>query len=98
MILEANMWGIWLGALLVISGVLLLAAPPIWRGRLSERLLRATPPVWRARSSGKQARVAAQDTLEPREPGAGFELATSWPGLTLIVLGGVLLLASAVAF
>jgi hypothetical protein len=28
------MWSILLGALLVISGVLLLAAPPLWRGRL----------------------------------------------------------------
>jgi hypothetical protein len=93
------MWMIWLGSLLVISGVLFLAAPPIWRGRLSERLLLATPPIWRRRSSGRRARiVAAGDTLEPREPGAGFELATSWPGLALIVLGGALLLSSAVAF
>jgi len=96
---EASMWSIWLGALLVISGVLLLASPPIWRGRLSERLLRAAPPVWRGRISGRQPlATAAPDTLEPREPGAGFELATNWPGLALIALGGALLLARAVAF
>ena len=94
------MWSMWLGALLVISGVLLLAAPPIWRGHLSERLLRAAPPVWRGQGrEGRQARAAAApDTLEPRDPGAGFELATNWPGLALIALGGVLLLARAVAF
>ena len=93
------MWSISLGALLVITGVLLLAAPPIWRGKLSERLLRAAPPVWRVRLSGRDDRVvAARDTLEPRDPGAGFELATNWPGLALVALGAVLLLARAVAF
>jgi hypothetical protein len=71
------MWVIWLGALLFVGGLVLLAAPPIWRGRLS----------------GRQARQGvARDTLEPRKPGAGFELATSWPGLVLIALGAVLLL------
>jgi hypothetical protein len=93
------MWTVWLGALLVISGVLFLAAPPIWRGRLSERLLLATPPIWRGRLNRRRARVVAPgDTLEPREPGAGFELATSWPGLALIVLGSALLLSTAFAF
>ncbi len=70
-----------LGTLLVVGGLVLLAAPPIWRGRLSGR--RAPSPV-------------AGDTLEPRKPGAGFGLATNWPGLALIVLGAVLLLAGAV--
>jgi hypothetical protein len=72
---------IWLGALLVLIGVLLMAAPPIWRGRLSGR---------RSRSA-----VAGANTLEPRKPGAGFGLATNWPGLALVVLGAILLLAGA---
>ncbi len=71
---------IWLGALLVVGGLVLLAGPPIWRGRLSGR--RSGPPV-------------AADTLEPRKPGAGFGLATNWPGLALVVLGAVLLLVGA---
>lgn len=74
------MWDIWIGALLVVGGLVFLAAPPIWRGRLSGR--RARP-------------AAARDTLEPRQPGAGFELATNWPGLVLIGLGAVLLLMRA---
>jgi hypothetical protein len=32
-------------------------------------------------------------TLEPRRPGAGFGLKANWPGLVLIILGGILLLA-----
>ena len=70
-----------LGALLVVVGLLELAGPPIWRGRLS----------------GKRSRVAtvASNTLEPKEPGAGFTLAASWPGIALIALGAVLLLVGA---
>jgi hypothetical protein len=70
---------IWLGALLVIVGVVFMMAQPIWRGRLSDASKRT--------SSG-----APRDTLEPRRPGAGFTLKANWPGLLLIALGGVLLL------
>ena len=93
------MWSIWIVALLVITGMLLLAAPPIWRGRLADRLRRAAPPVWRLRLGERDDRVVvARDTLEPPDPGAGFELATNWPGLALVALGAVLLLARALAF
>jgi hypothetical protein len=68
---------IWFGALLVLSGVLFMAAQAIWRGRLSGRRSRSMKP---------------SDTLEPQEPGGGFGLATNWPGLALIVLGAILLL------
>jgi hypothetical protein len=71
---------IWLGGLLIVSGLVFMAAQPIWRGRLSGR---------RSRSA------VASDTLEPRRPGAGFGLATSWPGLALIALGAILLLVGA---
>jgi hypothetical protein len=69
------------GALLVVVGLVMLAGPPIWRGRLS----------------GKRSRAAtvADNTLEPRQPGAGLTLAASWPGLALIALGAVLLLVGA---
>jgi hypothetical protein len=36
-----------------------------------------------------------RDTLEPRGPGAGFELASNWPGFALIALGAILLLVGA---
>lgn len=71
----------WLGALLVASGVLLMAGPPIWRARLSGR---------RTRSA-----TAAARTLEPRRPGAGFRLKRHWPGLALVALGAILLLVGA---
>jgi hypothetical protein len=74
---------IWLGALLLVGGLVLLAAPPIWRGRLSGRPPRPAAP--------------AADTLEPRQPGAGFGLATNWPGLALVALGAILLLLGAAA-
>ncbi len=71
---------IWLGALFVVGGVVLMAAPPIWRGRLSERQSRS---------------AVAGETLEPRRPGAGFGLKSNWPGLALIALGAILLLVGA---
>ncbi len=73
---------IWLGALLILGGVVFLAAQAIWRGRLSER---------RSRSA------AAGETLEPRERGGGFGLAPNWPGFVLIALGAVFLLLAGVA-
>ena len=77
---EAGMLLTWLGALLVISGVLFTAAQAIWRGRLSGRRLRSRQ---------------ASDTLEPQERGSSFGLAANWPGLALIALGALLLLARA---
>ena len=71
---------IWLGALFVLGGVVFMMAQPIWRGRLSDASKRT--------SSG-----APRDTLEPRRPGAGFTLKANWPGLVLVVLGGIFLLA-----
>ena len=71
-----------LGALLVIVGVLFMAAQPIWRGRLSGvRRLRSAQP---------------SDTLEPERPARGFGIKSNWPGLALVALGAILLLAGAV--
>jgi hypothetical protein len=67
-----------LGAMLMFGGLLFVAAQPIFRARLSSvrRTTAATP----------------EPTLEPAQPGAGFSLKENWPGLTLIVVGAVLLL------
>ena len=43
----------------------------------------------RLRSTGRGG------TLEPLKPGRGFEIRSNWPGLALIALGAVLLLAGA---
>jgi hypothetical protein len=70
---------IWLGALLMLSGVVFMAAQAIWSGRLSD--------ARRSRSAGA--------TLEPRTPAGGFGLKANWPGFVLMALGAVLLLAGA---
>ena len=71
------MFLIWLGAALVLVGVLFLTGQTIWRGPLSQ--------VRRSRVAGA--------TLEPPTPGGGFGLKANWPGFLLIALGAVLLLA-----
>jgi hypothetical protein len=76
---EETMLVIWLGALLVLGGVVFMMTQPIWRGRLSD--------ATKGTSSG-----SPRDTLEPRRPGAGFTLKANWPGLLFIAIGSVLLL------
>ena len=72
---------VWIGALLVVGGVVFTAAQAIWKGRLSDA---------RPTRSG-----VASDTLEPQPRSSGFGLKANWPGLALIALGAVLLLAGA---
>jgi hypothetical protein len=73
---------VWLGALLIIAGVVYMAGQAIWRGPLSG-------------SSSGRAPVGGQ-TLEPAHRGLRmFGLARNWPGLALIVVGMVLLAAGA---
>ena len=74
---------VWVGALLVVAGVLFTAAQAIWRGRLSGP---------RRAPSG-----VARDTLEPPNPASGFGLKANWPGLALIAFGAFLLLIGAAA-
>lgn len=76
-----NVLLIWVGALLFVGGLLFTAAQAIWRGRLSD--------------AGQSRPGAASDTLEPQERGSGFGLKANWPGLALIALGSILLLAGA---
>jgi hypothetical protein len=69
-----------LGALLLLGGLVWMAAAAINRGRMSDP--RANP--------GDRGRP----TLEPRHRGVGFlGLGPNWPGLALAVLGAALLLA-----
>ena len=82
--MQSSMLFIWGGALLVVVGVVFTATQAIWRGRLSE---------------AKQPRAGAvSDSLEPRNrPAGGLGLRANWPGLALIGLGFILLLAGAAA-
>lgn len=76
---------IWLGALLVILGMIYMAMRAIWKGPMSEPN-RTRPGLPR-------------DTLEPRGRGAEigvFALSRNWPGLMLMAMGAILLLAGVV--
>ena len=75
------MTSVWIGALMVFVGVLLMAAQPLWRGRLSG--------VRRTRSAEPSV------TLEPERPARGFSMRSNWLGLALVVVGAVFLLAGA---
>lgn len=72
---------IWIGALLVISGVVLTVTRTLQRGRLSDA---RRPPA-----------QPAPDTLEPQGRGRRLALKADLPGLALIALGSILLLATA---
>jgi hypothetical protein len=75
---------IWLGALLFLAGILYLVATAIWKGPMS--------------GASRTPAGTTSPTLEP--PGRGiavFGLARNWPGLALMALGGILLLAGAIA-
>lgn len=67
------------GSLAVLAGVIYLGVGAVWNGPLSQR-----------RSA------VADDTLEPRGGGiTGFDLSQNWPGLALVLVGGLLMLAGA---
>ena len=68
---------VWLGALLVVAGVLQMAYQAIWKGRMSDP---------------RPHHSATHDTLEPRSSPTAFRLGANWPGFALILVGGVLLL------
>ena len=73
---------VWIGALLIISGVTLMATRTLRRGRLSD----PTPPP----------ASDAPATLEPSGRGRRLSLKVDLPGLALIALGALLLLATAI--
>jgi hypothetical protein len=72
------MLSVWLGVILIFIGLLFVLAQPIWRARFNA-----------VRRTGS---APSSVTLEPRQPAAGFDPKQNWPGIALIVLGGILLL------
>ena len=57
-------------------------------------VLAAIPPMWKGRLSRRPS-LDGPNTLEPRRPGRGLGLTSTWPGLGLIALGIILFLISA---
>ena len=74
-----------IGALLVLAGVVFMAAQPLWHGRLSSV----------KRPDEGLGPQGASDTLEPRKPARGLGIKWNWPGLAMVAAGAVLLLAGA---
>jgi hypothetical protein len=72
---------VWLGAVMIVGGLLYMAAQPMWRDRLS---------------GGRWRMAAAQPTLEPPRPGAGLGPKRNWPGRAMVALGALLMLVGAV--
>jgi hypothetical protein len=69
------------GALLLIGGVVYMGCIAINRSKMSD--LRSSPDD------------PAERTLEPRHRGLGFlGVGVNWPGLLMVILGCLLLLAS----
>ena len=73
---------IFVGALLVFGGVLLMAYKAIWRGRLS--------------GASRRDSIVESTTLEPKGRSAAFDPKANWLGIALIALGAILLLAGTV--
>jgi uncharacterized membrane protein YidH (DUF202 family) len=70
-----------IGALLIIIGVVLAATAQLRRGRLSEQKPPESP--------------APSDTLEPTGRGRNLNLKVDMPGVALIAIGAILMLAAA---
>lgn len=69
---------IWLGMLLIVAGVVLLAGQAIYRGRMSEP---------------GPAGLGSRNTLEPAHRGVRFlGIGSNWPGFALAGVGAVLMI------
>lgn len=79
--MQSGMVLIWIGALLIVGGIVLAAGQVLWKGRLSD--------PHRMGSAGAGA------TLEPRERPRALHPKHHWPSIVLVALGIVLMLAEA---
>ena len=71
-----------LGPVLMLAGIVFIAAREIYAGRLS---------------NAKRGVGSAPPSLEPRRQGSLFSPTRNWPGLLLILLGALLLLLAAIS-
>lgn len=79
--MQSGMVLIWIGAFLIVLGIVLAAGQILWRGRLSD--------AHRMGSTGSSA------TLEPQGRARAFHPKHHWPSIMLVALGIVLMLAEA---
>ncbi len=79
--MQSGMVLVWIGALLIIAGIVLTAGQMLWKGRLSD-----------AHRTGYTGASAA---LEPQERARAFHPQHHWPSNNLVTLGIILMLAEA---
>jgi hypothetical protein len=79
--MQSGMVLIWIGALLIVVGIVLAAGQVLWKGRLSD------PHRMGSAGSGT--------TLEPRERVRSLHPKHHWPSIALVALGIILMLAEA---
>jgi hypothetical protein len=79
--MQSGMVLIWIGALLVVGGIVLAAGQVLWKGRLSE--------------PHRMGPTGSGTTLEPRERVRALHPKHHWPSILLVALGIILMLAEA---
>jgi len=79
--MQSGMVLVWIGALLIIAGIVLAAGQVLWKGRLSD-----------AHRTGP---TGAGATLEPQGRVRAFRPKHHWPSIILVAFGIILMLAEA---
>jgi hypothetical protein len=79
--MQSGMVLIWIGALLIVGGIVLAAGQVLWKGRLSD--------PHKIGSTGSGA------TLEPQGRVRSFHPKHHWPSIFLVAVGLILMLAEA---
>ncbi|MBM6578982.1 hypothetical protein ILT44_02210 [Microvirga sp. BT689] len=79
--MQSGMVLIWIGAFLIIAGIVLAAGQVLWRGRLSD--------------PHRMGSTDSSATLEPQGRVRPFHPKHHWPTIALVALGVVLMLAEA---
>ncbi|MBQ0823723.1 hypothetical protein HPT29_019810 [Microvirga terrae] len=79
--MHSGMVLIWIGALLIVAGIVLAAGQVLWKGRLSD--------------PHRMGSTEGGATLEPRERARSLHPKHHWPSIALVALGIVLMLAEA---
>ena len=79
--MQSGMVLIWIGAFLIVAGIVLAAGQVLWKGRLSD--------------PHKMGSTGSSATLEPQGRVRSFHPKHHWPSIALVALGVVLMLAEA---
>jgi hypothetical protein len=79
--MQSGMVLIWIGALLIIAGIVFAAGQVLWKGRLSD--------------AHRMGSTGTGTTLEPQGRVRAFHPKHHWPSIALVALGIIFMLAEA---